>query len=63
MFSEEFKEVIRNTSIAGAGLLSGGIIALILMQYQGSLEIRFSAEEGFIKMDSRPQCELILQEY
>lgn len=60
MFTPEFTKKVKDVSIAGAGLLSGGIIALILMQYQGSLEIRLNAEEGFIKMDSRPQCEIRL---
>lgn len=61
MFSEQFKQVLQFTSVVIVGLLSGAGIALILMKYPGSFEFRLNSEEGYIKLDGRPECVLIAE--
>jgi hypothetical protein len=54
-------EFFRRVSIAAFGFLTGAGLAVALTEYPGVFEVRFSAEESFLKMDGSSKCDLVAQ--
>jgi hypothetical protein len=51
----QYRSILRSAGLAAGSALFGGVAVLMLMQYQGQLEVRFSAQETYIMLDGN-QC-------
>jgi hypothetical protein len=54
----QYRSILRSAGLAGVGVLVGVVVTLVMMQYQGKLEVRFSNQETYIMLDGN-QCPLI----
>jgi hypothetical protein len=54
----QYRSILRSAGLAGGGVLVGVVVMLVMMQYQGKLEVRFSKQETYIMLDGN-QCSLI----
>jgi hypothetical protein len=58
MKSHQYRSILRFAGLAAGGALFGVFVTLVMMQYQGKLEVRFSHQETYIMLDGN-QCDLI----
>jgi hypothetical protein len=54
----QYHSVLRSAGLAVGGALVGVVVTLVMMQYQGRFEVRFSHQETYIMLDGH-QCDLI----
>jgi len=54
----EYRSILRSAGMAAGGVVFGVFMTLVMMQYQGKLEVRFSHQETYIMLNGN-QCDLI----
>jgi hypothetical protein len=50
---EQYQSALRFTGVFVGGSLTGIIFTLMVMQYQGKLELRFTHQETYIMIDGK----------
>jgi hypothetical protein len=54
----QYHSILRSAGLAVGGALFGVFVTLVMMQYQGKLEVRLNHQETYIMLDGN-QCDLI----
>jgi len=54
----QYRSVLQFAGVALGGGLIGVVATLMMMQYQGKLEVRFSQQETYIMLDGN-HCDLV----
>jgi hypothetical protein len=58
MILHQYQSMLRSVGLTVSGALVGVVATLLLMQYQGRFEVRFSHQDMYIMLDGN-QCDLI----